>query len=414
MSDLLNEASLVLIPSGIKASKVYAQIPEDGSGDMTFARASDATRVNSLGLVEVVGSNIPRLNYQNGGGGCPSLLLEKQSTNLALYSEQFDNAAWTKYESTITANATTSPDGTQNADLLLDNSSTDAHSAYQVITASAGTLTWSVYAKAQNNNFLIISAYTGSHNRTWFNLSTGAVGTNASGNTATIENMGNGWYRCIVSRAYVSGTLVHEVGISKTDGVFSYTGNGADGVYIYGAQLEASSYPTSYINTTSASATRVADECYKTGISSLIGQSEGFLFGEVKGIATTYPSKSVIMSVNDGTSLNRVELSFNATTGYLTPRIYKAGSTIFVSDYYIGDVTQKFKFAIGYGGGRAVFYVNGTSIHETTGLTFFSSGTLTKLGNDNYNGSELGYGFVSQYILGTTNLTNSQLAELTA
>jgi len=80
MSDLLNSASLVMIPSGYKEDVVYSQIPTDGSGDLSFTRASNGTRVNSAGLVEVV------------------------PWNLALQSETFDNASWVKSNSTITAN----------------------------------------------------------------------------------------------------------------------------------------------------------------------------------------------------------------------------------------------------------------------------------------------------------------------
>ncbi len=560
MSDLLNKASLVMIPSGYKEDVVYSAIPTDGSGDLSFTRASNGTRINSAGLVEVtpwnlaqysedfsnviwesvavsvsantttapngtntadtatiatagghnlrqnisvspntvytfsfyvkrgtatglsysvynntglqdivpatsyysqtsssqwtrisvtfttpsnctqiyiyplrdgsstgtvflwgaqlnIGStakpyfpttdrlNVPRLTYQNGGGGCPSLLLEKQSTNLALYSEQFDNAAWTKYESTITANATTSLDGTQNADLLLDNSSTDAHSAYQVITASAGTLTWSVYAKAQNNNFLIISAYTGSHNRTWFNLSTGAVGTNASGNTATIENMGNGWYRCIVSRAYVSGTLVQEVGTSKTDGVFSYTGNGADGIYIWGAQLEASSYPTSYILTTSSSATRVADECAKSGIGALIGGTSGTVFFDI----TTNPVLS---------SANYKQFCYYVDSASAQSYMYLNNSNQIVTNSNWGSLSYatafqpntRYKVALVYAPNDFALYINGVSVATA------SSGTPkdnVNLQIGQFNGSEMCEFVFNQYTHFKSRLTNAELASLT-
>jgi hypothetical protein len=80
MSNLFNEASLVLVPSGYKAGKVYSEVPTNGDGDLTFTRASSATRVNSDGEIEVVGSGVPRLDYSQGS--CPALLLESQRTNL--------------------------------------------------------------------------------------------------------------------------------------------------------------------------------------------------------------------------------------------------------------------------------------------------------------------------------------------
>jgi hypothetical protein len=80
--------SLALIPSGYKASKVYSVLPTDGTGDFDFTRSGNATRVNSEGLIELVSTNVPRLNYPLIDGvvsGCPSLLLEPSRTNLVTY-----------------------------------------------------------------------------------------------------------------------------------------------------------------------------------------------------------------------------------------------------------------------------------------------------------------------------------------
>ena len=339
--------------------------------------------------------NVPRLTYQNGGGGCPSLLLEKQSTNLVSYSQDFSNAYWSKLgqgiaaTAVLTGNYAISPDGTQNATRFVCNlnggtSSSDRSWMVASFTAPA-TSTISIWIKLN-------SAGT----KTF-------VFSDSGGDTKTIS--GTDWQR-------IDGTFVGAGGEFRI-GLIGGTGSSDTlDCCIWGAQCEASSYPTSYIPTTSASATRVADACYKTGISSLIGQSEGFIAGEVEGLTNSYGAQSTIMSVSDGTTQNRVMFSFNATTGYVTPRIFKAGSTIFVNDYGI-TLTQKIKFAIGWGGGRAVCYVNGTQVQETTGLTFFSSGTLTRFGADDGAGSNIGIGKVSEYILGTTNLTNAQLQSLT-
>ena len=94
MSVFYDLASLVLVPSGYKASKVYAQNPLTADGQLTFSRASTATRVNASGLIETVASNVPRLDYL--GSTCPKSQLDPQRVNSALYSSEFDNAAWTK------------------------------------------------------------------------------------------------------------------------------------------------------------------------------------------------------------------------------------------------------------------------------------------------------------------------------
>lgn len=572
MSDLLNQASLVMIPSGYKEDTVFSQLPQDGTGDLTFTRASNGTRVNSAGLVEVapwnlqqysedfsnaiwnksnvtittndttapngtttadkiaqtsggyvngsatgtggnsyvfsvylkagsvssirlresyyygtnstfnlsagtatgtgvienvgngwfrcslpqtylageielsyiidittvgdyyawgaqinIGStakpyfpttdrlNVPRLTYQNGGGGCPSLLLEKQSTNLLSYSEDFSNGYWELGSvATITTNTIVSPDGTQNADTLTANGTGSLFVRRNVYLGTAQTCSNSLFVKKANNRYVGFRNSGTVSNHDVFDFDT-KTWTNNSGATLSYDEFPNGWFR-------LKSTNTDAVNLNyywsvipavNTSGVESTTASNLS-VYIWGGQAEQNAnYITSYIPTTSSSATRVADACYKTGISSLIGQSEGFIAGEVYGLTSAYGALSTIMSVSDGTTQNRVMFSFNPSTGYLTPRIYKAGSTIFVQDYYLGDLTQKIKFAIGWGGGRAVCYVNGTQVQETTGLTFFSSGTLTRLGADQGDGGSIGIGKVSEYILGTTNLTNSQLQSLT-
>jgi len=100
-----DDASLVLIPSGVKAAKVYSQKPTNGTGDFTFARASTATRTNASGAIESVASNVPRLDYMTAAGTlatCPMLEVEGQRTNLV-----FPSATATTQTRTVTATAHT-------------------------------------------------------------------------------------------------------------------------------------------------------------------------------------------------------------------------------------------------------------------------------------------------------------------
>lgn len=85
MGNAFNNSSLLLTPNAVKAGKIYSVVPSDGSGDILMSRATTATRVNSLGVIENVGLNIARLNYDTVGG-CPSILLEPQRTNRLLNS----------------------------------------------------------------------------------------------------------------------------------------------------------------------------------------------------------------------------------------------------------------------------------------------------------------------------------------
>jgi hypothetical protein len=116
---LLSKASFLVTPNGYKASKLYAAIPTNGDGDMTVTRATTATRVDENDLVSSVASNVPRIDYT--GGGCPSILLEPQRTNIVLRSEEFDNVSFVKNLSSVTPNNTTAPDGTLTADTWTGN-----------------------------------------------------------------------------------------------------------------------------------------------------------------------------------------------------------------------------------------------------------------------------------------------------
>jgi hypothetical protein len=144
---LLSKASFLVTPNGYKASKLYAAIPTNGNGDMTFTRATPATRVDENDLISSVASNIPRIDYT--GGGCPSILLEPLRTNLLTYSEQFDNAAWSNPNTTITANTAISPDGYQNADKAEALALAQLISQTPSLTAGQ-PFVFSVFAKAGN------------------------------------------------------------------------------------------------------------------------------------------------------------------------------------------------------------------------------------------------------------------------
>ncbi len=200
--------------------------------------------------------NVPRLTYQNGGGGCPSLLLEKQSTNLALWSEDFTQSVWSLVflVRNATANTAISPDGTQNADTIADSITTAEFGAGQLITATANTpQTTSIFVKANASNFAMLRFY-GNDIQKYYcvvvNLSTGVItktqaGSSTSSTSSSITNMGNGWYR-ITATATMNTTdyylIVNLVpSATPTIGDFgnsSYAGTGSNSIYVWGAQFE--------------------------------------------------------------------------------------------------------------------------------------------------------------------------------
>jgi hypothetical protein len=265
MSGLFNQASLVLVPSGYKSGKVYSEVPTDGDGDLTFTRASSATRVNSDGEIEVVGSGIPRLDYSQGS--CPALLLEPQRTNLQVYSNSFISN-WNLNDVTTSVGESTLIDG-QSTILMTENTANAVHRVVSTIvtTLTIGqTYTMSFYVKSNGSrNIGLRTGITGTSANIIFNPNTQAVVSLPSGFTANITSANDGYYRySITATASVSSDLLSIVMFSGTSLV--YTGS-EESIYISACQTEAGSYATSYIPTTSATVTRLADSCSKTSIS---------------------------------------------------------------------------------------------------------------------------------------------------
>ena len=238
---------------------------------VTIARLlNTATRVNSSGLIESVNANLPRFDYDPVTLAPKGLLIEEARTNLLLRSEEFDNATWAKSAfATVTANTTSAPSGATTADTLAANTATTANPAevFQAQTLAVSTqYAYSMFAKKNTSNFIALrhTAVLGNP-YAWFNLNTGTVGTVQAGLTATITPFGNGWYRCTVV-----GTTAAVIGVNRVDAIVSdndgnYVCASGGSIFLYGADLEAGAFATSYIPTTTTSLTRNADRVSMTG-----------------------------------------------------------------------------------------------------------------------------------------------------
>jgi hypothetical protein len=186
-------------------------------------------------------------------------------------SEEFETVSWAKTRSSITANATTAPDGTLTADKLVeDTTASNTHTSGSSVTPPATAHTLSVFAKKGERTWIVLRL---GGNNTFFNLDDGTIAA-GSVNSPTITNFGDGWYRCTVTSSAGTQGSFHLATNSTTT---SYTGDGTSGLFLWGAQLEAGSFATSYIPTTTASVVRSDDVCSITGdaFSGFYNQSEG-------------------------------------------------------------------------------------------------------------------------------------------
>jgi hypothetical protein len=371
---------LALIPSTVGGS-VYSVLPSNGDGDFDFTRASAATRINAQGLIETVAVGDNRLNYPLIDGvvqGCPSLLLEPQRTNLALYSEQFDNAAWTKSNSSITANAATSPDGYTNADKIVENTATSGHTTFQSISVTSGaTYTISAFGKAAERTRLWLDLYGGTNSAN-FDLSNGTILASSVGITAKIENYGNGWYRCSITGVAPAATIYPNVGpttSSTTDN--QYTGNGTNGLYLWGAQLEEGSYPTSYIPTSGTTATRSAETCNNAGDVNTFNDSEGVLFAEIaylKDRGNSSPFKLERISISDSTDTNRLFISNTTNANEIQVFVRNAVGISFNKTVTISDNTLYNKIVLKYKANDFALWINGFELGTDNTYSYVPSG----------------------------------------
>jgi hypothetical protein len=364
---LFDEASLIVTPNAFKASKLYSIKPTDGSGDLSVVRATTKTRTNSLGVIESVPINVASLDYTNGS--CPSILVEPQRTNLVLRSEEFDNASWGKINSVITTNSATSPSGNLTADTLSGNGTSGITYLFQSPNVVSNTnYTISVFAKKNQTDFIQIFGSGGFGSTVFanFDLVNGVIGTTGTSNISTnIQNYGNGWYRCSVtalSTQLTGGVFIVPVNslTAARNPVFNNTNHS---IYIWGAQLEAGSNATSYIPTVASAVTRNADVISKTGISDLIGQTEGVIYWEGK----IESLRDDIIYINKNTT-NSVVILKDANNR-INFRIYYGGLSIIIIDLG-GEKTGNIKIAGRYKNGNNALYVNGQQIGVNS--SFFS------------------------------------------
>jgi len=231
--------------------------------DGSFSRSTIGTYFDNLGIMQTAAINAPRFTYNPSTKAFEGLLIEPASTNLLLYSAQFDNAAWTKSAATVTTNAVAAPDGTVTADKLVEDTSNSSHDIRQLYSGSVNTsYTFSFFVKAAERS--IIDVFIGGPSvAANYNL----INKTAIGTGSSIISVGNNWYKCSITATTTSGSGAFNPIIILNNGITTtYTGDGTSGIYLWGAQLEVGTKATSYIATTSTSVLRNADVITGTGL----------------------------------------------------------------------------------------------------------------------------------------------------
>ena len=405
---LADQASLLFIPSGYKSQKVYSIFPTDGDGDFDFSRSGSATRIAKNGLITTVAANVPRLNYPLIDGvvnGCPSLLLEPQRTNI-IANSNFQSGWSLLSGGGFIYNQSISPDGTQNAVTLTGNGSASNAPYIYVSVVNGTSYAFSVFVKpilATSFQMIGFSAEAGGTVK--FDLSNGIVSTESNDDlsSAKIEDYGNGWYRCsVIATADATGTALF--------GFNSELNINGNNFYIYGAQFEVGSFPTSYIKTSGSAVTRNAEVCNGAGNAATFSDSEGVFYCEIAALSNTNSFED--LSLSDGTSNNKIQFFLHSTNS-ITARVTVGGSTQYNRSYLPQDITTFSKYAIKYKANDFSLYVNGIKQNASTSGSVFPNNTLDELIINDNNISDF-EGKVKQIQVYNSALNDSDLEKLTS
>lgn len=310
--------------------------------------------------------NYPRITYQNGRG---ALLQEPQRTNVTTNSQTISAGTGT----TVSLNSGISPDGTQNADKLIEDTSTGTH-----ITTFGGSLGGSV-----DSSTFCVSIFAKAAERTRFvifdnNQGAGAAinvfdvsnGTKISGN-GTIESYRDGWYRCIIFPSKTDNTTANiQIRLINTGTNDSYTGDGSSGMFFWGKQIETGEFASTYIPTTSATVTRPLDEFFKNDSPALNTTSWTFYMSGVN------IGKNQNVSNNN---IDNVNWSFDSGAGPYGPNsLHNYNNTVYYYDTVngpanLGDIgSTTTKFAVTKNGTTFKLFRNGV---------LFSTNTLSLASN---------------------------------
>jgi hypothetical protein len=410
--------SLAMIPSGYKASKVYSVLPESGVGDFDFTRATTATRVNSSGLIEEMAINVPRLEYPLIDGvvnGCPSLKLEPQRTNLITYSETITaGSTWQAVNLDSVINSIISPDGTLNGTKLIKNQIGTSSSwiRQRPVVVIGENYTFSIFGKIGNKSILNITYYDATSGDRFFNfdLSTQSITGNGLSNStyvdSGIENYGNGWYRCYVVIEAQNTTPQAQVSLGE-----NRVNSQGDFIYVWGADFQNGSYPTSYIKSNSGSTTtRNAETCDGAGDAATFNSSEGVLMAEISALADDGTYR--VFGLSDGTASNRVILYYNPNSNNIELFISSGGAAQTTLSLTLTDIKLLQKIAVKYKVNDIGLWINGFEVGIDTIATMPSG--LNELAFNNGVGTENFYGNTKQIQYYNSVLTESELEKLTS
>jgi hypothetical protein len=401
---------------GTESVYVWGAQIEIRSSVTAYTATTTQAITNYIPALQTAASGVARFDNNPTTGESLGLLIEESRTNLNVYSSDFSNAVWTKVQGSITANIIVAPDGTLTGSKFVESTATTTqHNVYQIgRTIGATSNTASVYLKAGERTAVYFVIYDVSTNAgAYFNLANGTITSTDSGVTSSITSVGNGWYRCVITRTTAS-TANGGMNVFINSGSTSYTGDGFSGIYIWGAQLEAGAFATSYIPTVASQVTRAADAATMTGVnfSNWYNQGEQTWYIEYAHTAVGGNARRVLTLGGTGSDYNDVLYGISSTgDGTFMTSTGVAGS---INSTIINPrPTTMTKFGIAF---KVNDYQSAYSGSLATSDTSFAMPIgINRLGiGCNYDGGQQMVGYIKKIAYYPLRVTNANLQALTS
>ena len=286
---------------------------------VTFTRASDGTVTGDDGLLDILGTNVKRLDHDLTGLPL-GLLMEETRTNNTPSSEELDNTLqWSRVLVTVNVDTVTAPDGATTADEIEENITTNNfHRLFsqQNSVLTVDPYTCSIFLKENERNwFKIRFDISGQFDGVFFNVAAGAgaVGTAVGSATGTIEEFASDWWRCKVTRTMSVADGLMGPHLATADGTDTYAGVVGDGAYGWGAQIEKGTFATAYIPTTTTDET--VTRASETAVAATSGWDFSTTAGSLLVIVTpnhTPTAEMVLALLSDGTANEKIEIYADA------------------------------------------------------------------------------------------------------
>ena len=345
-------------PSGTNGIYIWGAQLEQRSSATAYTATTTQAITNYIPVLQTASAGQARFDHNPTTGESLGLLIEEARTNKCLRSEEFGTSPWATGNASITPNTIVAPDGNLTGDKFVEDAvaSTD-HAVVQSVTVTAGANTFSVYVKAAG--------------RTKFQLREGSNGATADYDLASpssgMTDVGNGWYRCVLTATPASTTFIAQIYLKDNSGNNVYIGNGFSGLYLWGGQLEAGSFATSYIPTVASTVTRNADAASMTGtnFSSWFSPSAGTMYVDANVFGLGAPSnESYFLGADNASSSDRFNFHMRSST--INTQIGTSGSGYpgaIISGSYVG---VSVKVASAYATGNFGASVNSGTVATNT------------------------------------------------